>query len=557
MFTMDSLVFLAIAVAILFVAVQRGGDGARTMSEKTHRAICGAAIAAGVLVRLARLTSLPAGISAEEALVGVQAKALWQTGGFLFGQGLTTQLSQWAGETTGPLLVVLTAPFVGLFGMSKLTVRLPLALLSCAAMPAAYGLGEALSGRRAARWMLLIAALCPIFVLEARMTCGSCAALYLLPIALCLIARGVTKPAALYPGMIVLALTAYAQNMYFFIAPAAILACAIIALIFGRKKRHAAISGAIGLLLCVPAMLTAFVNLTGAEGMTLLGLIRIPRLEGFEKAFMAENRSVGDKLWAVLIGGVFQVLRHENIHQAMYTPDGMLALFMFSLPLMALGALALFARWTDGRRAARDKEAARAMVAATCAVTLAALVLFGSIGTLDMSGTTGLFDHSALILFDAVLMTAGLCTIERKNLKCAAAMVALMAANFAWLAVQLFGGSYQANANVYFPGFEQMAARAAEIQAETGEKINVTGNVYPHIQPSDGAEMMFLYATDADMRTAEAERGTRYETIYVSEDMQPEADQIYLARANEISNWDLEGFDYEESEGYALIYPAR
>ena len=264
----------------------------------------------------------------------MQAKALWQTGGFLFGQGLTTQLSQWAGETTGPLLAVLTAPFVGLFGMSKLTVRLPLALLSCAAMPASYGLGEALSGRRAARWMLLIAALCPIFVLEARMTCGSCAALYLLPIALCLIARGVTKPAALYPGMIVLALTAYAQDMYFFIAPAAILACAIIALIFGRRKRHAAISGTIGLLLCVPAMLTAFVNLTGAEGMTLLGLIRIPRLEGFEKAFMAENWSVGDKLWAVLIGGVFQVLRHENIHQAMYTPDGMLALFMFSLPLM-------------------------------------------------------------------------------------------------------------------------------------------------------------------------------------------------------------------------------
>ena len=64
MFTMDSLVFLAIAVAILFAAIQRGGDGARTMSEKTHRAICGAAIAAGVLVRLARLPSLPAGISA-------------------------------------------------------------------------------------------------------------------------------------------------------------------------------------------------------------------------------------------------------------------------------------------------------------------------------------------------------------------------------------------------------------------------------------------------------------------------------------------------------------
>ncbi len=109
------------------------------------------------------------------------------------------------------------------------------------------------------------------------MTCGSCAALYLLPIALCLIARGITKPAALYPGMIALALTAYAQDMYFFIAPASILACAIIALIFGRQSGMRRLPARSGLLLCVPAMLTAFVNLTGAEGMTLFGLIRIPR----------------------------------------------------------------------------------------------------------------------------------------------------------------------------------------------------------------------------------------------------------------------------------------
>ena len=102
-----------------------------------------------------------------------------------------------------------------------------------------------------------------------------------------------------------------------------------------------------------------------------------------------------------------------------------------------------------------------------------------------------------------------------------------------------------------------MAARAAEVQTETGAKINVTSNVYPHMQPSAAAEMMFLYATDADMRTAQAERGTRYEVMYVSDDMQPEAGEIYLAKTSEISNWDLDGFEYEESEGYALIYPAK
>lgn len=564
MFTMDSLIWLLLAVAIGFATIQRAGDSGRALSERAHRGICLAALAAGVLVRLIGLTSLPAGISAEEALVGVQAKSLWQTGGFLFGQGLTAQLAQWEGETTGPLLAVLTAPFVGLFGMNKLTVRLPLALLSCAAMPAAYGLGEAVSGRRAARWMLVIYALCPIFVLEARLTCGSCAALYLLPIALCLMVRGLKRPAALYGGMAILALTAYAQDMYFFIAPAVIAVCGVIAAVSGKRKRHALLAAALGLLLCVPAMLTACVNLTGAEGMTLLGFIQIPKLEGFEKAFVTEKlardtlgQTMLDQLWTVLVGGVFQVLRHENIDPAMYTPNGMLALFTLSLPMMALGAMAMFARRMDGRRVQGEKAAARAMVEAAFVVTLVCLVLFGSIGLLDYSGTTGLFDHSALILFDALLMAAGLCTIERKSLKCAAAMGALMAVNFALLAAMLFGGSYQENANVYFQGFEQLSIRAAEIQRETGAKINVTSNIYPHIQPSGGAEMMFLYATDADMRAAEAERGERYEVMYVSEDTQPEQGQIYLAKTDEIAGWDFDGFEYEESEGYSLIYPAK
>lgn len=562
MFTIDGLIWMLLAVVLVFAAIQQAGDGERQMSDRTHRMVCCAALAVGVLVRLVKLSSLPAGISAEEALVGVQAKSLWQTGGFLFGQGMTTQLAQWEGETTGPLLAALTAPLVGLFGMNPWTVRLPLALLSCAAMPAAYGLGEAVSGRRAARWMLVIYAICPIFVLEARLTCGSCAALYLLPIALCLLARGISRPVELYIGMVVLALTAYAQNMYFFIAPALIAACGAIAAVSGQKKRHALLAAALGLLLCVPAVLTAYVNLTDAAGMTLLGMIRIPKLEEFEKAYLTEKLARGtlgqtvlDKLWTVLTGGVFQVLRHENIDSGLFTPNGMLALFTVSLPLMTLGALALLARLMDGRRVKGEKAAARAMVKAAFAVTLVCLVLFGSIGVLDYAGTTGLFDHSALILFDALLMTAGLCTMERKNLKCAAAMVALLTVNFALLAAYLFGGSYQQSANVYFAGFQQLSVRAAQIQQETGAKINVTANIYPHIQPDAGAEMMFLYATDADMRAAEAERGERYEAAYMPEDMQLEPEQIYLAKTEETSNWDFDGFAYEESEGYSLLYP--
>lgn len=39
------------------------------------------------------------------------------------------------------------------------------------------------------------------------------------------------------------------------------------------------------------------------------------------------------------------------------------------------------------------------------------------------------------------------------------------------------------------------------------------------------------------------------------EDMQLEPEQIYLAKTEETSNWDFDGFAYEESEGYSLLYP--
>ena len=81
-----------------------------------------------------------------------------------------------------------------------------------------------------------------------------------------------------------------------------------------------------------------------------------------------------DKFWTVLTGGVFQVLRHENIDSGLFTPNGMLALFTVSLPLMTLGALALLARLMDGRRVKGEKAAARAMVKAAFAVTLVCLV---------------------------------------------------------------------------------------------------------------------------------------------------------------------------------------
>lgn len=59
MFTIDGLIWMLLAVVLVFAAIQQAGDGKKQMSDRTHRMVCCAALAVGVLVRLVKLSSLP------------------------------------------------------------------------------------------------------------------------------------------------------------------------------------------------------------------------------------------------------------------------------------------------------------------------------------------------------------------------------------------------------------------------------------------------------------------------------------------------------------------
>ena len=555
-------VSMTMALTILTAALVHFGPGRETkrIGKRLHAGICIGVFFLGCFARLICLTNLPAGISADEALLGVQAKALWQTGGFLFSGGLTTHFAQWTGESCGPLMAAITAPFVGVMGMTPLAVRLPQVLLSIAALPAAYGLGCELSGKRAGRWLLAVYALCPYFVLSARLTGGVHATISFLPIALFLMARGAKWPRALYAGCAIMALTAYAQDMMMFIAPASVLVGAFAAVLCGQRKRHALGAAAFGLLLSLPALLTLWVNLTGAQGFTLFGEIEIPALEGFTKAQnvfqkMGAGADVGatlrNKLWAVISAGFFQILTHVNMSIALYAPEGLMSLYMISLPLMLLGALSLLRGCLGGVFPAWR---GRCVVIACFAVHMLLLVLYGSEGVLIPQGTTSVFDHSTLLIFGALLMTAGLCRIEARSDLGSAAMHAALLGSFCLLLVHMLGGSYQGNAAMYFEGFGELSARAAAAQAETGAQVVITDRVYPHVQPAQAAEMMYLYASDADMTQAEKARGESWRVAYMPTE-QPQEDCIYLVQTDEIAQWDLEAYEYEEVGGYALLAP--
>ena len=561
----SSWVLLCFVAAVILLTDRFPAKDEYTLNARAGRTVCAAAVVLGCAARLWRLAALPAGLSAEEALVAVQARSLWQTGGF-FGQGaFSAQIAQWSGESAGPLLPILTAPFVGLFGMRPWAVRLPLALLSCAALPAACGAGREVAGERGGRWMLIIYALSPIFIMTARLTAAASVSLALAPMALWCSLRALKDDGWTVPACALLGLLCWSQDLYFYLSPALIVLLTALVLCRRRDGRRLWLplaAAALGLALCLPGVLTAFASRPGGVDIRL-GPVLCPHLEPYDKSktllpSLAASKHpelpLLEKLWGILQAGIFQDIMHDNIAQGLFMPDGQTALYFFGVPLALLGAFSLFVR-----RLARRPEDPLRLALLFGFVTLACEVVIGSTGVLERYGATSVWDHSQMFPYTALLITAGLCRVERRGARGTAAMLAAYAVSFSLTLGWLFGGGYAEGANVYFPDFAEAVARAGELHRQTGEPLRVTASVYPHRAPDEAALIMSLYTQDADMRTAAGDPEAYGTVIWAEGQESPEEGAVSVVSTKELQGWmwDSAAFAYEEYGRYALLYPRQ
>lgn len=100
-------------------------------------------IAVGAFFRLESLTHLPIALFGDEIDVGYQAWSLITTGRDYMGHLLPTYIQSLA-EWRAPLLMYLTAPFVGILGPTDLAIRLPVALAGIASIYLVYLLSKSL-----------------------------------------------------------------------------------------------------------------------------------------------------------------------------------------------------------------------------------------------------------------------------------------------------------------------------------------------------------------------------------------------------------------------------
>ena len=124
-------------------------------------------LALGFAVRLAALGSLPAGLNQDEASAGYDAWAILNYGIDRCGNSLPVLLESW-GSGQNALLSYLAMPFIVLFGLSEVTLRLPMALSGCASLVFMWLLARRARGVRFGLAALLFLAVCPWHIMATR-----------------------------------------------------------------------------------------------------------------------------------------------------------------------------------------------------------------------------------------------------------------------------------------------------------------------------------------------------------------------------------------------------
>lgn len=229
----------------------------------------------GFLIRLLMLKSLPFGLNQDEASSGYDAYALLTKGIDRNGCSFPVLFVSW-GSGQNALMAYIAMPFIALFGLNEVALRLPNAIFSSITLIYFWLYVKKTRGDDTAVISLLFLVFCPWHIMISRWALES----NLLPCFL-MIGAYYTSLAEedvkkFIPAAIAFGLSLYTYGTAFFLLPVFL----VIAVIKLRKKiKSIAFFVALACFLVIAAPITAcnIINMTGGNMVKLLGMT-LPRL---------------------------------------------------------------------------------------------------------------------------------------------------------------------------------------------------------------------------------------------------------------------------------------
>ena len=234
----------------------------------------------GFLVRLVGIVNHPNGLNTDEASIGYEAYSVVTYGIDRNGNSWPVFLESW-GSGQNTLYMYIIMPFVKIMGLSKLSVRLPMAIIGCISLFVMFKLLKKCKNEKFATIGLAFLAITPWHIMKSRYGLESNVfpefALY----AAYFILSAFTdkKPYKMYIGAVFLGLCSYAYGTSYFFLPVFVIILLIVFLIKkDLKLKTALIFLTIIAIISLPIILMIFIN-TFNYNEIKIGPITIPRLE--------------------------------------------------------------------------------------------------------------------------------------------------------------------------------------------------------------------------------------------------------------------------------------
>ena len=234
---------IIIAVIILFISdnakkeVNEDGKIVELIKfNKIVRYSLIALIAIFVFLRIYGFGEYPGGVNQDGAMAAVDAKALADYGTDRFGTKLPAHLYAWGYGQMSSLMSYCMVPFIKLFGLNVVTMRLPILLASLMGIAAFFFLFKKLFSQEAALIAALLVAINPWHYMQSRWALDCNMFPHMFIIGLMFLVYGINKKRYVYISMIFFALCMYSYGVAFYMVPLFLLAAAVVLLLMKHIK---------------------------------------------------------------------------------------------------------------------------------------------------------------------------------------------------------------------------------------------------------------------------------------------------------------------------------
>lgn len=234
----------------------------------------------GILIRIVGIANMPNALNCDEASAGYEAFSILNYGIDRNGNFMPAFLVAW-GSGQNALLTYLIIPFIKLFGLNVIAIRLPMAILGIISLFIMYSLLKKISNKKLAIVGFAFFAICPWHIMKSRWGLESNLFPDLILIFVYMLVKGIEdkKKILYYLSFAIAGISAYAYGTSYFFLPFFIIPLLVILI---KKEKITVFQAILGLLIiaivALPIILMVIINTFNLPQINL-PFVTIPKME--------------------------------------------------------------------------------------------------------------------------------------------------------------------------------------------------------------------------------------------------------------------------------------